>query len=66
MKLQAIQSTSDGRNCKQEILINESSIWSRSLTCPQILTETQMIYFSGNRGVQDVEVRNFQFFTHPV
>ena len=64
-QLQAIQSTSDGRNCKQEVLINGSSIWSRSLTCPRILTETQLIYFSG-LDPRDVEVRNFQFFTHPV
>ena len=66
-KLQFIQSTSDGRNCKHEVLLNGTSIWSRSLSCPAILTETQLIYLNGNDSrVPDVEVRNFQFFTHPV
>ena len=67
-KLQAIQSTSDGTNCKQEILLNGESIWSRSLRCPGILTETQYIYFSGSYGghVPDAEIRNLQFFTYPV
>ena len=67
IKLQIIQSTSDGRNCNQQMLINGISIWSRNLSCAPILTETQNIYFTGLQGnAPDVEVRNFQFFTHPV
>ena len=68
IKLQAIQSTSDGRNCKQTILLNGKSIWSRSLSCPGILTETQYIYFTGSYDgyVPDAEIRNIQFFTYPL
>ena len=68
MKLQIIQSTSDGSSCKQQMLINGILIWSRSLSCAPILTETQNIYFHGDRDDYrpDVEIRNFQFFTHPV
>ena len=65
-KIQGIQSTNDGINCKQEILLNGTSIWSRTLSCPEILTETQQIYLSGTYSYPDVEVRNFQFFTHPL
>lgn len=65
-KLQGIQSTSDGINCKHEILLNGTSIWSRTLSCPPILTETQEIYVSGDYSCPDVEVRNFQFFTRPL
>ena len=67
-KIQGIQSTTDGKNCKQEIRLNGTSIWSRSLSCPRILTETQMIYMSGSTAYSppDIEVRNFQFFTHPL
>ena len=68
IKLRIIQSTSDGRNCKHQMVINEQTIWSRSLSCPPILTETQNIYFFGSRddAPPDVEIRNFQFFTHPL
>ena len=68
-KLQAIQSSSDGQNCKQEVFINGISIWSHSLSCPRILTETQYIYFTSGLSINrvpDAEIRNFQFFTHPV
>ena len=65
--MQAIQSTPDGINCKQEILINGLSIWSRSLRCPQTLTSKQLIYLSGDYSFDaSLQVRNFQFLTHPV
>ena len=65
-KVQAIQSTSDGRTCKQEVLINELLLWSRSLNCPPILTAKQSIYMSGDYKHPNAEARNFQFFTHPI
>jgi len=65
-KLQAIQSSNDGVNCKQEIRINGKSIWSQSLKCPRTMKNTQQIYLSGNgngysRLISDAEVKISDF-----
>merc|ERR1711990_486054 len=66
-KLQAIQSSNDGVNCKQEIRINGKSIWSQSLKCPRTMKNTQQIYLSGSDSrVPDAEVKNFRFFSQPL
>ena len=66
-KLQVIQSSNDGVNCKQEIRINGKSIWSQSLKCPLTMKDTQQIYLTANdERVPDAEVKNFRFFTQPL
>ena len=66
-KFQFMQSTEDGINCKQEVLLNGTPIWTQNSSCPKILTEPQQIYLAADDGrVPDAEVRNFKFFTHPV
>ena len=60
-----IQSTSDNLNCKQEVLVNQISIWSITLSCPTKKTETQNIYLHGDdKRTPDAEVRNFKFYTN--
>ena len=62
-----IQSTTDDVNCKQEVLINERSIWNTRLDCPARKTNTQYIYVQWDDGrTADAEIRNFKFYTNPL
>lgn len=64
-KIQMIQSTSDNLICKQEVLVNQISIWSATLSCPARKTETQNIYLHGDDNrTPDAEIRNVKFYTN--
>lgn len=59
-----IQSTMDDLICKQEVKINQISIWKQELKCPSKKTGTQYIYMycDDDRSI-DADIRNFKFFT---
>ena len=69
LKLQLIQSTSDGLNCKQEVKIAEKTVWEETVNCPKMLTGTKGIWLFGDVSwtpFPDAQIRNFQFLTHPL
>ena len=61
-KFQMKQSTSDGENCQQQLIYDNSVLWSESLRCPEPVTYPLNIYFTGTDSrVVSGEVRNFRF-----
>ena len=65
-KVQLIQSTHDGRSCRQELKINNQYVWQKTVPCPSLKTGIQDIYTCGNSYVPlNAQIKNFKFFTHP-
>ena len=66
-KLQLIQSTHDGKSCRQELKINDRSVWEKRLACPYLKTGVQHIY-TGEKPDDHSKtlIKNFKFFSHPL
>merc|ERR1712126_627223 len=65
-KVQLIQSTHDGRSCRQELKINDQYVWQKTVPCPSLKTGIQEIYPCGRSYVpSNAQIKNFKFFTHP-
>ena len=65
-KVQLIQSTHDGRSCRQELKINDQYVWQKTVPCPSLKIGIQEIYTCGNSYVPlNAQIKNFKFFTHP-
>ena len=66
-KVQLIQSTDDGRSCRQELKINDRSVWQKNLACPTMKSGIQEIYTCGNSYVPtNDQMKNFKIFTNPL
>ena len=66
-KLQLIQSTHDGKSCRQELKINDRSVWEERLACPSLKTGVQHIY-TGEKPDDHSKtlIKNLKFFSNPI
>ena len=63
-KIQIKQITNDGQNCQQQFIYDGSILWSDDLICPDAMTDSLNIYFSGSdTRIVSGAVRNFEFTT---
>ena len=66
-KVQLIQSTHDGKSCRQKLRINDRSVWQKRLDCPPLKTGVQHIYTTGPYiYTAGTLIKNFKFFSHPL
>ena len=66
-KAQMIQSTYDGKICRQSVKINGLYVYQKTLACPSLKSGVKEIYTTGNQGDSSKsQIRNFQFFSHPL
>lgn len=58
------QITSDGENCEQLLIYDNSVLWRESLRCPEPVTYPLNVYFTGTDArVVSGEVQNFRFIS---
>ena len=66
-KAQMIQSTNDGKTCRQSIKINGLYVYQKTLTCPSLKSGVKEIYATGSQADSSKsQIRKFQFFSHPL